>query len=311
VDGSYNEVCVSDVIHIGPQMVIKSNLLEDPNNEKNSEIEVSYSLKGGELSYNDWFGLYNATETNNKNYITYHRIGDDNGNSTNTFKLPAPRLPGDYNIRFFPNLCGYNFVAKSNILRIMNKDKLDIEFIKEDNTNERIKCIKVSWDIHSVDPTSYDYIGLYKQSSLNNYYENFLYIDLKSGHLLFDAPKEVDTYDFRYHSASQSKYIDIARSEPVIIQNTDLVNVKVEGEGVTVSWDIYSQPLTSWDWIGLFEVGSDNYTYVMTKYIDLKTNSILFHPLPPGKFYEARFFSSKVGKYVDFRKSMVFSINKT
>jgi len=60
LDGSYNEICVSDVIHIGPQMILKASLIEDPVDTKKNEIEVTYNLKGGELSSTDWYGLYNT-----------------------------------------------------------------------------------------------------------------------------------------------------------------------------------------------------------------------------------------------------------
>jgi len=305
VDGSYNEVCISDVIHIGPQLVIKSNLIEDPDDVKKNEIEVNYTLKGGELSSNDWFGLYSALETNNKNYISYYRLGDPN-NKINCFKLPAPRLPGDYTIKFFPSLCGYNFVSKSNAIRIINKDKLDIQLIPDSNNNGRLKSIKVSWDILSVDINTYDYIGLYKQDSLNNYYDHFQYVDVKSGYMFFEAPKEVAVYHFRYHSVSYSKYIDIARSESFTIQNTDSINAIYNNGDITVTWDIHSQPHTKWDWVGIFKVGAANNDYVIFKYVEPNSNTTTIQNIPSGT-YEARYFSSKVGKYTDFRKSSTFS----
>jgi len=309
VDGSYNEVCVSDVIHIGPQIVIKASLIEVESDEKKNEVEVTFNLKGGELSSNDWFGLFNASECNNKNYITYHKVGALVSQSTASFRFPAPRLPGDYIIKFFPNLCGYTHVARSNPLRIINKDKLNIELISDANTNGRIKAIKVSWDIHSVDVNSYDYIALYKQEALNNYYESFQYVDLKANCVIFEAPKEVTSFNLRYHSSTLSKYVDIARSDPIQIQNTDTITATVGNGIITVTWDIYSQPQTSWDWIGIFEEGAPNTTYLMFKYVDVNTNVAIFQPIPTsGKRYEARYFSSKVGKYVDFRKSTPFTV---
>jgi len=132
---------------------------------------------------------------------------------------------------------------------------------------------------------------------------------MKSGYLSFEAPREIAQYNLRYHSSSLSKYIDIARSDSISIQNTDSVNVMVDGHIVKVSWDIYSQTKTAWDWVGIFEEGSDNHTYLMCQYVDPKTDVLVFQPVPSGKKYEARYFSSKVGKYVDFRKSPVFTIN--
>jgi len=278
---------------------------------RKNEIEVFITLKGGEILPNDWFGLYNASETNNKNYISYYRLADLNiilREEKTSFKLAAPRQPGDYTIRYFPNLCGYNFVSKSNTIRIINKDKLNIDLLRDPTSdNVRLKSISVSWDIHSVDVSAYDYIGLYKQESLNNNYESFQYVDLKSRYNIFEAPKEVASYHLRYHSASQSKYIDIARSDPIHIQNTDSINTVLHNGTVTVIWDIHSQPHTTWDWLGIFEEGAPNTNYLIFKYIDVNTYSAVFPGIPTGRRYEARYFSSKVGKYVDFRKSPIFS----
>jgi len=305
VDGSYNEVALSDVIHIGPQLTLTAQLIEDAENEKNNVIEVSYTLKGGELSPDDWFGLYNANQNNNKTYITFHKIGKKLQSSS--FQLPAPRTPGDYVVRFFPSLCGYTFVSKSNSVRIANKDKLVFDLIKDD-TNGRVKSVKVSWDIHSVDPSSYDYIALYKQDSLNYYYEDYKYLDLQSQVLVFDAPTQVGIYNLRYHAASQSKYTDVARSDTIDILNTDWVTATV-GEGViTVTWDIHSQPLTSWDWVGIYKKGTTaNTNYVDYKYIDVTSKVLLFSVKEPGE-YEARFFSSRLGRYTDFRQSNTFNV---
>jgi hypothetical protein len=306
VDGSYNEVCISDVIHIGPQLVLKSTLIEDSEDFKKNEIEVIYTLKGGEIAANDWFGLYNASETNNKNYISFYRVGDLKNNTS--FKLAAPRQPGDYTIRFFPSLCGYNFVSKSNTIRIINKNKLNIDLLRDPTSdNVRLKSITVSWDILSVDVSAYDYIGLYKQDSLNNNYESFQYVDMKAGYIIFEAPKEVAVYHLRYHSVSQSKYIDIARSDLIHIQNTDSITAILNNGTVTVTWDIHSQPHTTWDWVGIFEEGAPNTNYLIFKYIDVNSNIAVFPGIPTGRRYEARYFSSKVGKYVDFRKSPIFN----
>jgi len=74
IDGSFNEVAESDIVHIGPQLSLESKIIQDPEDGK-TKIEVSYKLNSGELSEDDWFGLYNATESNNKRYLTYHPLG--------------------------------------------------------------------------------------------------------------------------------------------------------------------------------------------------------------------------------------------
>jgi len=309
IDGSYNEVATSDVIHIGPQVTLCAQLVEDASDEKNNMIEVSYTLNGGELSADDWFGLYNATENNNKSYITYYKIGKKLNNSirSSSFQIPAPRSPGDYVIRFFPALCGYTFVSKSNNVRIVNKDKLTTELIK-DESNGRIKNIKVFWDIHSVDPSTYDYVALYKHDALNYYYEEYKYVDLQNNFVIFEAPCSIDTFNIRYHSSSQSKYIDVARTDPIEILNTDIVTATVDNGLITVTWDIHSQPHTNWDWIGIYKKGTTiNKNYIDYKYIDT-TNKVLVFTVKQAGEYEARYFSYRLGKYVDFRKSNTFVV---
>jgi len=299
-NSSYNEVAESDVIHIGPQIVLQAKLVEV--SLKNNLIEVNYSLKGGELSSKDWFGLFNASENNNRNYITYHEVGKNT--SSNSFTLPAPRVPGDYVLRFFPKPCGYNFVSKSNNVRIINKDKLITQVIKDDSSG-RIQAIKVTWDIHSLDPSSRDYIALYKQEALNSYYEKYLYVDLQAGFLIFEAPTQVDLYNFRYHSASQLKTMDVARSDPVEIPNTDTITATVENGIITVTWDIHSQPQNNWDWVGLYKKGIiSNKDYIDSKYVNVNSKLLVFNPKDPGQ-YEVRYFSYYLGRYTDFRKSNV------
>jgi len=259
-------------------------------------IEVEYTLKSGELSPDDWFALYKSTETNNKNYITYHKVG--NLVSSSSFQIPAPRLPGDYVIRFFPYLCGYTFVAKSSLIRIPNKDKLFIESISE---NGRIKSVKINWEIKSIEVSSSDYIALYNNNSLNNYYLAYKYIDTTNNTIFFEAPVAIGKYNLRYHHAGFSKYFDLVRSEEYFeIINTDRLNVEVDKNTVTVSWDIHSQPETSWDWVGIFKKNTHNKNYLEFKYVDLSTRILVFSAKEPGE-YEAKYFSSKVGKYEDFK----------
>jgi len=227
---------------------------------------------------------------------------------SSSFRVPAPRTPGDYVLRFFPSLCGYTFVAKSNTIRVPNKDKLTTELIK-DETNGRIKSIKVQWIISSVDPSPYDYLALYKSEALNNSYICYKYIDPKNNHVVMDAPCEVETYNVRYHSSTQSKYTDIARSDSIQIENTDTVTATVTKSVVTVTWDIHSQPHTTWDWVGIYKKGiTSNTNYVDYKYIDLNTKVLVFSVREAGE-YEARFFSSRLGRYTDFRKSNAFVVN--
>lgn len=90
-EGTYNEVAHSDLIHIGPQLVITAALnpgrallsgffceFIDPtlvdNGAGKERIDVTYVLNSGEVTTSDWFGLYPAEEKNNKNYLAMRYI---------------------------------------------------------------------------------------------------------------------------------------------------------------------------------------------------------------------------------------------
>jgi len=198
-------------------------------------------------------------------------------------------------------------VAKSGLVRIENRDKLEAETTKDPITG-RCNTIIAKWDIHSVDVSSYDYIAVYKSDSPNYYYITYKYIDIAAGAVSIEAPRNVGKYQLRYHSSSQSKYVDCARSQEIEIINTDSVTAENDNGMITIVWNIHSQPKTKWDWVGLFKVGASNTDYMTYKYVDLLTDTLVLDcPQQPGK-YEVRYFSSLVGKYESFRSSVPITI---
>jgi len=159
-----------------------------------------------------------------------------------------------------------------------------------------------------VDPSQYDYVALYKHDALDNYYEEYKYVDIVNNIVIFEAPTQVALFNVRYHSAAQSKYADVVRSGSIEIPNTDSVTTAVDKGVITVTWDIHSQPHTSWDWVGIYKPGTTNNTnYVDYKYVDGTAKVLVFSVKEPGE-YEARYFSSRLGRYTDFRKSIVFVV---
>jgi len=164
----------------------------------------------------------------------------------------------------------------------------------------------VTWEIHSSDVTSYDYIALYKKDAPNNHYETYKYVDMKSGFLNFDAPKEVATYEFRYHCRGM-RTVECAVSNSISIANTDSIVANINDGMIAVTWDIHSQSKTSWDWVGLYKSSENsNMNYLSYKFIDLSSNAMIFEkPKIPGQ-YEVRYFSFNVGRYTSFRKSLPF-----
>lgn len=305
-ESSYNEVAHSDLIHIGPQITLISALAQADNGK--DRIDVTAILSSGEVTTKDWFGLYHAEEKNNKNYLSMRYIQSSELQTKKiVFTFEAPRTPGDYVVRFFPERCRYTSTAHGNNLRVLNRDKLTIDVVK-DNATQRPLSLRIKFEIRSVDVSAKDYIGIYKTSAPNNSYVSYGYIDPTKDTLELAAPSEVDQYEARYHSASQSRYADVARSASFAVPNTDVVTAEIASGVLTVSWSIHSQPRSTWDWVGIFAKGAANTKYIAFKYID-STSSALFFDVPKDHgVYEARYFSNALGKYVDFRKSKEFQI---
>eukprot|EP01128_Nolandella_sp_AFSM9_P003778 TRINITY_DN1657_c0_g1_i1.p1 TRINITY_DN1657_c0_g1~~TRINITY_DN1657_c0_g1_i1.p1 ORF type:complete len:652 (-),score=224.02 TRINITY_DN1657_c0_g1_i1:40-1842(-) len=303
VDGSYNEVATSDVIHIGPQLKLVSTL-----NEEEKTVSVTVTKRSGEVTTSDWFGFYKASEKNNKKYVASQYIGESDVNAkTFTLNFPAPRTPGDYVVRFFPKRCKYTNVTSSNSIRIENRDRISTSpFSLEEG---RVVDLLVKFDIHSVDVTKWDYVAVYPLGKHNNDYVSHKYVDPPKKTLVVPAPIQVGKYEVRFHSGSQSKYVDCVRSVEFEIENRDVVEAKKSGSLIPVTWKIHSQPKSKWDWVGLFLVGTANTQYVQYKYINVSTNALVFDaPTAPGN-YEVRYFSYHHGKYEDFRKSELILIS--
>jgi hypothetical protein len=307
-EGSYNEVAHSDLIHIGPQLVITCALTSVDNGAGKERVDVTYVLNSGEVTTSDWFGLYHAEEKNNKNYLSMRYIQSSETTTKKVvFSFDAPRTPGDYVVRFFPARCRYTSTAHGNALRVLNRDKLTLEVTK-DSATQRPLLVRVRYEIRSVDVSPKDYIALYKNSASNNSYISYAYVDPAKNLVELPAPAEVDQYEARYHSATQSRYADIARSISFAVPNTDVVAAEIASGVLTVSWAIHSQPRSSWDWVGIFAKGSVNTKYVTFKYIDSASSALVFEVPKEHGVYEARYFSNALGKYADFRKSKEFHI---
>jgi len=312
INGSYQCIAESDILHIGVNLSVTSTFIES-----DQKIKVDYQLLSGTLTSNDWFGLYNINETNNRSYLSYKFIGNHPltpraPQDRSTFYFDAPRTPGTYIVKYFPSLCGYTDIYRSQPIIIPKRDSLLVEYIFNEEIPNRIKALIVRWDIFSINISGSDYIGLYEIDALNNSYMEYKYIDLAAGYILFTGPVKSGKYQFRYHSGSQSKYQDITRSNPVEIKDTDFIKVTLDGNYVNVSWDIISQPKSSWDWIGIFQCGESNKNYLYSSYIPPLKNTIIWEPESTIKsgLYEARYFSDKLGKYTTFKISTSFELNK-
>jgi len=291
-------------LHIGPQLTLAAQLVPDANKGK---VEVKYSLSSGALSAADWVGLYPAAEKNNRAYLAITYLKPIAPGSSESVTFDAPRTPGDYVLRFFPKKCKYTHVASSNRLRVENRDLLLAEEVKDAKTG-RLLSLKVRAEVHSVEPSTSDYVALYRVGASNNSYLTYAYYDRTKAPVELAAPTEVADYEVRFHAAAQSKYSDVCRSRPIHVQNTDWVKAEASAGLITVCWDVHSVAKTKWDWIGLFAKDAPNTKYLEYKYIDVNSTALTFDVRAAPGAYEARYFSASIGKYTDFRKSAAFHV---
>ena len=62
---------------------------------------------------------------------------------------------------------------------------------------------------------------------------------------------------------------------PSLSIDFDVVTAEVAGGMVAVSFNIFSQPKSSWDWVGIFKVGAPNNTFVAYSYVKADTNAVV------------------------------------
>jgi len=93
----------------------------------------------------------------------------------------------------------------------------------------------------------------------------------------------------------------------------DYINAEVvrDYKELKITWDIVSQPRSTWDWIGIFKTGEPNHQYIYSTYVSPTKTSFTWKisGFIPGP-YEVRYFSNSLGKYTDFRKSPSFQLDR-
>lgn len=292
--GTYEDVARSDAIFIGPQLEMQSEFLEADN-----KIRLTWNLKSGELGSSDWVGFYRRDKSN-KNYISSHYL--DAKASNGCIEVPAPRRPDDYEFRFLPYACGYQHICTSNVVVVPNKDVVTMEEIRSSSDNS-LQSLRLTWNILSVDVSSWDWVALYKDGAANNCYETYKYVDTKAGSLIFEAPRTPGKYQLRYHSKSQRRSRHVATTSVFEVEDRDQVTANFDGGYVKVEWSIHSVDTSASDWVGIYRVGeTNNKSYVDYKYIDPRVGFVLFNR-PDSNNYEVRFFSATKPKYEDLKRS--------
>jgi hypothetical protein len=320
-------IAKSPILLVGPDVELKAQLVDY------TKVRVTWALKGGDLSSRHWIGFY-PISNNNRTYLwsCYLPTG------SSTFEIDAPRKPGTYEFRFFPDGAGYEYTAKSNPIVIENRDKLHVVLTSKSDTNPTTtsnQIVKVKSEIYSEVVTSSDWIGLYRVGE-HDYMEykyvnksvsdsfpfiqhvhslspskcfllNYCFmVDHKGEELEFVAPWRPGHYLVKYYSKRAGDFIV---TQPFEIEDNDKLSATVEGTAIRVKWEIKSTSVTASDWVALYRAEEENNkNYLTFKYVEPKQNFMLLNkPNETGR-YEIRYFSAQLPKYEHLKRSNVIVI---
>jgi len=195
--GSYQHVCRSNVLHVGPVFEVKGEL-----DAHTKTIRVfAHQISGN--SYSPWVGLYEKKQSDNTQYLTWARP------KNNEVIFTAPIKPGEYEVRVFPY--SYFHVAKSETITIEGQDILKATISAEGD-------ISVATDIVTVDPYRESaWLGIYLTAENDNrQWRKYKNITERKGVITFKAPKIHGVYEVRLFA--NKTYDTVAKSNPLTLE---------------------------------------------------------------------------------------------
>jgi hypothetical protein len=198
-DSSYECTMKSNLLVVGPQVELEATL-----DEERGVVNVCCRQLIGQTSSSDWIGLYNVETYHNKEYLGHQYVGDLSA----PLSFPAPKLPGYYELRYFPAASSYNDVARSNLITIEDRDVIVAAPSRVvQGSNEPLT---VTWQIYSTPPSKWDWVGLYPADSTS--YIEYHYVNSSAEPIcVFNVPKEAGQYQLRYYSSAASSFLPRSR----------------------------------------------------------------------------------------------------
>ena len=148
-----------------------------------------------------WIGIYESSQTNHKNYITWEYA------KSSEIILPAPIKPGNYELRYFPY--SYTHVATSNQVVIEGADTISVQ-MKENSVVAKVSIVTKDPYYDSV------WIGMYEAKEENQRkLKRYKYISDRECEVEFTIPEKGVEYEFRLFA--DKKYDVILKSEPFVL----------------------------------------------------------------------------------------------
>jgi len=199
----YEHVARSATVRVGPAATLVTQL-------QGEHLLVYYTLDPESATpTKEWLGVYEKTQRRNKLYLSTAY-----GNAEGRVMMKAPRNPGTYELRLFVSGAVYN-------------DQARVEFVVEDNDCIKVEQqavaaggnVNVNWVLHTLEPSSGDWIGLYRADEANN--SNYLSCTytqgVSVGTVSIPAPTKEGVYEFRLFSRAKGKYVTFRTSQPLAV----------------------------------------------------------------------------------------------
>jgi len=281
-------------------------------------ITISWDTDANTIT-RDWIGLYRAGSSNGS-YTDWTYTNGQTGSADFTISSP-----GTYEFRYLINN-GYTSTAVSSPLTIANPasdedtdsdtgDESETTYtLATDSTTYTVgEDIVIEWQTNA-SSNSRDWVGLFRTTDSNTAYRSWKYVDSLNGDTAFTI-NTPGTYEFRYFL--NNGYTKTATSPVFTVAVSDNTGTDVEeddndesdsgntgndseytittsdqniltGETITASWSAIDLSISR-NWVGVFEVGSSNTSYLAWTYAATETGSAEFTLNTPGT-YELRYF---------------------
>lgn len=197
-----NDIIVeSNVVHIPKYDKLSLEFINVDERKKLRKVIVKWEIKVVDVSKKDYISLCTKDGTG---------IASEYIKNESSLTFDVPRIPGEYVLKYWSHILR-DVVAISDTIIVNNYDKIYGEY----NSDGRIT---ITWDIYSVDRTTKDWIGIFKQGENNKNYVSFSYVpsDLSETQIRL-ARNGIDIpgmYVVRYFAKKKPGYDHLVESEP-------------------------------------------------------------------------------------------------
>ena len=285
------EVCVPDAPK--PKVITTTTPVT-----RGGTLGVSWSGIGSPTAY-DWVGVF-AVGANATSYLDWVYTGKlEEGSATINLAHPAYTDGASYEVRLYEN-DGYDLLASGTSF-IMNPTAPTVILSSTLTTPDSV--IDVAWSGIAT-PTATDWVGVYEVGANDFAYKDWVYLGgMAAGETTITLAGVSYTvgnaYELRLYA--NDGFTLLARSDSFTLDpitpavTVTALPVTMSG-GVNTKWTGIETP-TATDWIGVYEVGTNDFAYKDWVYLDGLSSGAttinLSHPsLVVGREYELRMYAN-------------------